>query len=80
MLHSFIILGILSQFGSNYQIDVAGMPCEHRCSTCRHILIATDCALLNAGFVLNYQPIDIITARTNKEKESREHILTGNKK
>lgn len=43
------------------------------------ILIATDCALLNAGFVLNYQPIDIITARTNKEKESREHILTGNK-
>lgn len=79
MLHSFIIRGILSQFGSNYRIDVAGMLCEHRCSTCRNILIATDCALLNAGFVLNYQPTDIITARTNKEKEGREHILTGNK-
>lgn len=60
-------------------LRVCYVSSEHRCSTRRNILIATDCALLNAGFLLNYQPIDIITAGTNMEKESGENILACNK-
>lgn len=36
---------------------------------CRNILIATDCALVNAGFVLNYEPVSSYYSREDEEKE-----------
>lgn len=46
---------------------------------CRNILITSECALLNACSVYNYQPIDVFTAGRNEGKESRGNMLARNK-